>query len=205
MFRPGRRNLITDIAGLKVGHATDEAVRSGVTAVLCGAGWRRPWMCAAADLGTRETDALSPENLVGRAHAVVLPGGSVFGLAAADGVAAALSSQGIGLQLSKEGRRRYRSYLPPYCTILQTAATRSWGVSPPYRELGMRALAAADADFALGSVGAGRGAMAGMPQGRHRIKLGGFARGTHRRRAGRAEFGGFAHDARWQNLLGLGV
>src|SRR5450755_2407924 len=99
VFRPGPKNLITDVAGLKVGHATDEAVRTGVTILLCETGW-----AAAADVrgggpGTRETEALAPENLVGRTHAVVLAGGSVFGLAAADGVAAWLSAQGIGLQL----------------------------------------------------------------------------------------------------------
>jgi L-aminopeptidase/D-esterase-like protein len=114
--------------------------------------------------GTRETDALAPENLVGRAHAVVLAGGSVFGLAAADGVAAALSSQGIGLQL------RPRSPAIPIVPAavlhdLANGGDKDWGLSPPYRGLGLRALEAADAEFALGSVGAGRGAKAGMVKG----------------------------------------
>jgi L-aminopeptidase/D-esterase-like protein len=164
VYRPGRRNLITDIAGLKVGHATDEHVRSGVTAVLCGSGWPAGVDVRGGGPGGRETDALSPENLVGRAHALVLSGGSVFGLAAADGVAAALSSRGIGLQLSKEG-----TAIPivPAAVLhdLANGGDKSWGVSPPYRELGMSALAAADAEFALGSVGAGRGAMAGSLKG----------------------------------------
>ncbi len=99
MFRPGPKNLITDVAGLKVGQATDEAVRTGVTAVLCPSGWTAAVDVRGGGPGTRETEALAPENLVGRAHAVVLAGGSVFGLAAADGVAAALSVQGVGLQL----------------------------------------------------------------------------------------------------------
>ena len=89
MYRPGPRNLITDVPGVSVGHATDERVHSGVT-LLRGAA-DRP---VAVDVrgggpGTRETDALSTENLIGRAHALVLAGGSVFGLAAADGVASA--------------------------------------------------------------------------------------------------------------------
>jgi L-aminopeptidase/D-esterase-like protein len=164
VFRPGPKNLITDIAGLKVGHATNEAVRTGITAVLCASGW-----AAAADVrgggpGTRETEALAPENLVGRAHAVVLAGGSVFGLAAADGVAVSLSAQGIGLQL--------RSGSPPIpivpCAVLHDLANggdKNWGLSPPYRDLGMGAVSAAQADFALGAVGAGRGALAGLRKG----------------------------------------
>jgi L-aminopeptidase/D-esterase-like protein len=164
MYRPGRRNLITDIAGLKVGHATDEHVRSGVTAVLCGSGWPAGVDVRGGGPGGRETDALSPENLVGRAHALVLSGGSVFGLGAADGVAAALSSRGIGLQLRVGG-----TAIPivPAAVLhdLANGGDKSWGLSPPYRELGMRALAAADAEFALGSVGAGRGAMAGNLKG----------------------------------------
>jgi L-aminopeptidase/D-esterase-like protein len=147
-----------------VGHATDENARTGVTTILCDTGW-----CAAVDVrgggpGTRETDALSPHNLVGRAHAVVLAGGSVFGLAAADGVTAALSSQGMGLTL-----RPGSPAIPIVpCAVLHDLANggnKNWGLEPPYRELGIQAAAAAAADFALGAVGAGRGAMAGWIKG----------------------------------------
>src|SRR5882762_2306290 len=99
MFRPGPRNLITDVAGLSVGHATLERARSGVTVLSCAEDWPAGVDVRGGGPGTRETEALAPENLIGRAHAVVLAGGSVFGLAAADGVAASLSAQGIGLQL----------------------------------------------------------------------------------------------------------
>ncbi len=164
MFKPARRNLITDIAGLHVGHAADENARSGVTALLCGAAWAAGVDVRGGGPGTRETEALSPENLVGRAHAVVLAGGSVFGLAAADGVCAALSARGVGLQL--------RPGSPPIPIVpsavlhdLGNGGDKSWGVVPPYRELGIRALDAAGADFALGSAGAGRGAMAGLIKG----------------------------------------
>jgi L-aminopeptidase/D-esterase-like protein len=164
VFRPGPKNLISDIAGLKVGHATSEHVQSGVTALLCGAGWAAAVDVRGGGPGTRETDALAPENLVGRAHAVVLAGGSVFGLAAADGVAAWLSSQGIGLQ--------WRTGSPAIpivpCAVLHdlgNGGDKNWGLTPPYRELGLRACAEAGADFALGSVGAGRGARAGLRKG----------------------------------------
>ena len=100
---PGPNNLITDIAGLTVGHATDEIVRSGVTAVLCSQGWNAAVDIRGGGPGTRETEALSPENLVGRAHCIMLSGGSVFGLAAADGATVALSVQGIGLRMRNGG------------------------------------------------------------------------------------------------------
>jgi L-aminopeptidase/D-esterase-like protein len=164
VFRPGPKNLITDVAGLKVGHATNEAVRTGVTVLLCESGWAAAVDVRGGGPGTRETQALAPENLVGRAHALVLAGGSVFGLAAADGVAAALSAQGIGLEL------RHGSPSIPIvpCAVLydlSNGGDKHWGLSPPYRDLGLSASRAAQQDFALGSVGAGRGALAGLRKG----------------------------------------
>ncbi|HEY2783184.1 MAG TPA: P1 family peptidase [Steroidobacteraceae bacterium] len=164
MFRPGPKNLITDVAGLQVGHATDEAARTGVTALLSTSGWTAAVDVRGGGPGTRETEALAPENLVGRAHAIVLAGGSVFGLAAADGVAAWLSVQGIGLQ--------FRAGTPAIpivpCAVLHdlgNGGEKNWGLTPPYRELGLSAARAAQPDFAMGSVGAGRGALAGMRKG----------------------------------------
>ena len=164
MFRPSRKNLITDIAGLTVGHATDENVRSGVTTLLFSAAWSASVDVRGGGPGGRETDALSPENLVGRAHAVVLAGGSVFGLAAADGVAAALSAQGVGLQL-RPGSPRIPIVPSAVLHDLGNGGDKNWGLNPPYRDLGIRTLDAAGTDFALGSVGAGRGAMAGLIKG----------------------------------------
>jgi L-aminopeptidase/D-esterase-like protein len=164
MYSPGPKNLITDIAGLKVGHATDERVQTGVTALLFSSGWPASVDVRGGGPGTRETDVLASENLVGRAHALVLAGGSVFGLAAADGVAASLSVQGIGLQL-----RPGAPAIPIVpCAVLHdlgNKGNKQWGLSPPYRELGVSAAASAGADFELGSVGAGRGAMAGLRKG----------------------------------------
>jgi L-aminopeptidase/D-esterase-like protein len=164
VYRPGPKNLITDIPGLEVGHATDERVQSGVTVLLCASGWPASVDVRGGGPGTRETDVLAPENLVGRAHALVLAGGSVFGLAAADGVTALLSLQGIGLQL-----RPGSPAIPIVpCAVLHdlgNGGNKQWGLSPPYRELGVSAASSAGADFALGAVGAGRGAMAGLRKG----------------------------------------
>ena len=96
---PGPRNLITDVPGLKVGQAEDSAARTGVTVILPD-----ERAVAACDVrggapGTRETEALSPENLVDAVDAVVLSGGSVYGLGAADGVVAWLGARGRGYGL----------------------------------------------------------------------------------------------------------
>ena len=164
MFQPGLRNLITDVQGLSVGHATDEGARSGVTVLLCESGWPAGVDVRGGGPGTRETDALSPENLVGRAHALVLAGGSVFGLSAADGVTAALSARGIGLRL-RPGSPSIPIVPAAVLHDLGNGGEKTWGLDPPYRSLGIRALTAAGPDFSLGSVGAGRGAMAGLIKG----------------------------------------
>jgi L-aminopeptidase/D-esterase-like protein len=163
-LRPGPKNLITDIVGLTVGHATDDKVCSGVTAVLCGQGFTAAVDVRGGGPGTRETDVLSPENLVGRAHAIVLSGGSVFGLAAADGVATMLSARGIGIQL-RGGSPSIPIVPAAVLHDLANEGDKNWGTEPPYRHLGTLAAKAAAADFALGAVGAGRGARAGLIRG----------------------------------------
>src|SRR5579872_6427315 len=100
MVRPGTRNLITDVAGLRVGHAEDRKVLSGTTVLVADAP-----LLAVADLrggapGSREVEALDPTNLVGRADAIVLSGGSVHGLDAATGVVAALRAAGRGYRMT---------------------------------------------------------------------------------------------------------
>ena len=100
--RPGARNLITDVAGLAIGQAQDERARTGVTVILPAA----RAVCA-VDVrggapGTRETDALAPENLVEAVDAVVLSGGSVYGLGAADGVVGWLGARGRGYALAAD-------------------------------------------------------------------------------------------------------
>jgi len=112
----------------------------------------------------RETETLSPENFVGKAHAITLAGGSVFGLAAADGVVIALSQQGIGLRLKPQS-----SAIPivPGAVLhdLDGDGDEDWGTEPPYRRLGQESVLAAGRSFELGSVGAGRGAKAGTLKG----------------------------------------
>ncbi len=164
MPRPGPLNLITDVPGLRVGHATDEAAASGVTTLLLPEAWTAGVDVRGGGPGVRETAALEPENLNPIAHAIVLSGGSVFGLAAADGVAASLSHKGMGLKLFPKS---------PHIPIVPSAVLhdlanegdKHWGMTPPYRELGIRSVEAAGRSFALGSIGAGRGAAAGTLKG----------------------------------------
>lgn len=164
--RTGRRNLITDVAGILVGNAQSRNARSGVTVVLAEAA---DGAVAGCDVGggapgTRETDVLRPGNLVGRAHAVVLGGGSVFGLAAADAVAAELSSAGRGLRLG-EGTPAVPIVPAAVIYDLANGGRKNWGVRPPYRGLGAKALRAAGRDFGLGPAGAGLGATTGAGRG----------------------------------------
>jgi len=164
MLKPGPLNLISDIPGLFVGQATDHDVISGVTVVRC----EKP-MTAAVDVrgggpGTRETELLAPENLVDQLDAVVLTGGSVFGLGAADAVASELSHQGVGLNTSENGPR---VPIVPAAVLhdLGNAGNKDWGNTPPYARLGREALAVVSNEFELGSVGAGTGALAGSVNG----------------------------------------
>ena len=163
---PGLRNLITDVPGLKVGQAHDEAARTGVTVILPD-----DRAVAACDVrgggpGTRETDALAPENLVEAIDAIVLSGGSVYGLAAADGVTAWLGAQGRGYGLVGAAGVP-RSPVVPAAILydLANGGDRAWGEDPPYRRLGRQAAVTAGLDLALGTAGAGYGAMAGGLKG----------------------------------------
>lgn len=162
--RPGPRNLITDVAGLTVGHAVDEAARSGVTVLLCPEGWVGAVDVRGGGPGIRESDVLRPENNFSRAHAIALSGGSVFGLGAADGVAAALSAAGHGIRLAA-GSPAIPIVPGAVLHDLGNGGDKAWGLEPPYRALGLAAVAAAGEAFPLGSVGAGRGAMAGLHKG----------------------------------------
>jgi L-aminopeptidase/D-esterase-like protein len=164
MNRPGPRNLITDVAGLRVGHATDARAGTGVTTLLTDGAWVAAVDIGGGGPGVRETETLAPENLVPGVHAITLSGGSVFGLAAADGVVARLSASGVGLRLRPDGK-----FIPivPAAVLhdLSNPGDKDWGEAPPYRALGLASVAAATEDFALGAVGAGRGAMAGHRKG----------------------------------------
>jgi len=162
MIRPGPKNLITDVPGIKVGNAEQPGHPTGVTVVLPD----RPAV-AAADVrgggpGTRETDALHPAALVERVDAVVLSGGSAFGLDAASGVSSWLAARGRGFAVGE-------AHVPivPAAILfdLPNAGHKDWGHMPPYRGLATAACDAADRDFALGNAGAGAGATAGALKG----------------------------------------
>lgn len=160
-MRPGARNLITDVAGLRVGNADDAALRSGVT-VLLG---ERPFTAAVSVMGgapgTRETDLLSPDRLVQAVDALVLSGGSAFGLAACDGVMAGLRDAGRGFAV---GPARVPIVPGAILFDLLNGGDKDWRENP-YPALGRTALAAAGTDFALGTAGAGYGAMTGRWKG----------------------------------------
>lgn len=160
--RPGKRNLISDVPGILVGNAHDEALKSGVT-VLTGAA---PLVAGVSVMGgapgTRETDMLAPDRMVQEVDALVLSGGSAFGLAAASGVADALREAGRGFVVGP-----VRVPIVPAAILfdLINGGRKDW-VENPYPALGRAALAAAGADFALGSAGAGTGAtVAGLKGG----------------------------------------
>ncbi|MCJ2008982.1 P1 family peptidase [Methylobacterium sp. E-016] len=149
------RNAITDIAGIRVGHAADARVASGVTALV----FDRP-VTAAVDVrgggpGTRETDLLDPERTVEGIDALVLSGGSAFGLDAAAGVVAWLAENGRGFPV---GGMRVPIVPGAILFDLLNGGDKAWGRYPPYRELGFLAAQMASEDVALGSVGAGTGA-----------------------------------------------
>ena len=149
------KNLLTDIAGVRVGHADDKALASGVTAVI----FDTPAV-AAIDVrgggpGTREGALLDLANTVERIDAIALAGGSAFGLEAGGGVQAWLAEQGRGFAV----RGAVIPIVPgAICFDLLNGGNKKWGRFAPYRDLGYIAAAAAAANFALGSVGAGLGA-----------------------------------------------
>jgi L-aminopeptidase/D-esterase-like protein len=149
------KNLLTDISGVRVGHADDAKLASGVTAIV----FDKPAVTAidvrGGGPGTREESALGLANTVDRVDAIALSGGSAFGLDAAGGVQAWLAEQGRGFRI----REAIVPIVPAaICFDLLNGGGKAWGRFPPYRDLGYAAAAAAGADFTLGSVGAGLGA-----------------------------------------------
>lgn len=149
------RNLVTDVSGVTVGHAQDARMATGTTVVV----FDRPAV-AAVDVrgggpGTREVDVLDPEMTVESIDAIVLSGGSAFGLDAASGVQAYLREKGRGFVV---GSTRVPIVPGAILFDLLNGGDKDWGRYPPYRELAYAAAASASADFALGSVGAGTGA-----------------------------------------------
>ena len=159
-----RLNLLTDIPGLTVGHATDLALGSGVTVVVFDAPAIASGLVLGGAPGGRDTGLLDPEMSVEHVDAVVLSGGSAFGLDAAGGVQAALREAGRGFEL----RAGMRVPIVPQAILMDllSSGDKDWGQFSPYRDLGHAAArTAAEGVFALGSVGAGTGATTATVKG----------------------------------------
>lgn len=156
-------NLLTDVEGVAVGHATDLALGSGVTAII----FDRPAIASGSVLGGapggRDTALLDPGMTVQAVDAFVLSGGSAFGLDAAGGVQSGLREIGRGFEV---GPARVPIVPQAILMDLLNGGNKDWGLHSPYRDMGYDAFkAAAKGQFALGSVGAGTGASTATVKG----------------------------------------
>lgn len=163
-IRKGPRNHICDVTGISVGNAVDERARTGVTVVLPETRAVAGGEVRGGGPGTRETDLLDPSCLVDAVDAVVLSGGSSWGLEAASGTAAWLGARGRGYRV---GSSPLVSPIVPSAILFDLAngGDKNWGEEPPYRALGKAACEKAGEDLALGNAGAGLGAVAGTYKG----------------------------------------
>ena len=159
MIRVGKRSLLTDVPGILVGNAEDQRARSGVTVVL-----PEDRAVAAVDVrggapGIREVGWADDSCLVDRIDAVVLAGGSAFGLDAAGGVMSWLAARRRGYPIED-----VVVPIVPAAIIfdLLNGGDKTWGEEPPYRKLGTEACNNAAEHFRLGNAGAGLGATVGM-------------------------------------------
>ncbi len=149
------RNLITDVPGVRVGHAGDATLGSGATALVFDKAVVASIDVRGGGPGTRESALLDPAQTVEGIDAIVLSGGSAFGLDAASGAQAYLREQGRGFRV----REAVVPIVPAAILFdLLSGGNKDWGRYPPYRELGYEAAKNAGSDCALGSVGAGLGA-----------------------------------------------
>jgi D-aminopeptidase len=157
----GPRNLITDVPGLWVGNAQDEVLKSGTTVVVGDAPFTASVHVMGGAPGTRETDLLAPDKSVEAVDALVLSGGSAFGLDACSGVVDGLRAAGRGFHVGG-------AVIPlvPGAILfdLLNGGDKTWSDNP-YRALGRRAFDAATLEFELGTAGAGTGALSAMMKG----------------------------------------
>ncbi|MEP3688298.1 MAG: P1 family peptidase [Sulfitobacter dubius] len=158
---PGPRNLITDVAGIKVGNAQDARLKSGSTVLIGDAPFTASVHVMGGAPGTRETDLLAPDKTVAAVDALVLSGGSAYGLDACSGVVDALRARGRGFRVGD-------ALIPlvPGAILfdLLNGGDKEWAQNP-YADLGRKALEAAGKEFEIGSVGAGTGALSAMLKG----------------------------------------
>lgn len=158
----GPTDSFTDVDGIQVGMAENAAANTGVTAIVPKEAVAMGVDVRGGGPGTRETEALDPSCLVEKVHGLVLSGGSVFGLAAADGVAAELSAKGIGLDISP-----VTVPVVPAAILfdLRNGGDKNWGATPPYAELGRQAAQNLSTTVPVGRAGAGYGATCGGENG----------------------------------------
>lgn len=160
-MKPRPKNLITDVPGVLVGNAQDDALKSGTTVVTSASPFIASVHVMGGAPGTRETDLLAPDKSVDAVEALVLSGGSAYGLDACSGVVDGLRSQGRGFRV-------HDAVIPlvPGAILfdLVNGGAKDWDENP-YRALGRAAFEAAGNDFDIGSIGAGTGAMTAMLKG----------------------------------------
>nr|WP_242654444.1 P1 family peptidase [Yoonia rosea] len=157
----GPRNLITDVAGLRVGNAQDDHIKTGTTVLVGDKPFTASVHVMGGAPGTKETDLLAPDKTVEQVDALVLSGGSAFGLDACSGVMDGLRAMRRGFAIGD-----IRIPIVPGAIIfdLINGGAKDWGENP-YRALGREALTSASEQFAIGTAGAGTGAMAAMQKG----------------------------------------
>ncbi|TYB89194.1 P1 family peptidase [Oceaniovalibus sp. ACAM 378] len=160
-MRRGEKNLITDVAGLRVGNASDAQLKSGVTVVTADAPFVVSCHVMGGAPGTRETDLLAPDKSVQAVDAIVLSGGSAFGLDACSGVAESLRAAGRGFAV---GAALVPIVPGAILFDLLNGGDKAWTTNP-YADLGRAAWAQATATPDLGSVGAGTGATCARQKG----------------------------------------
>lgn len=160
-MRPGPKNLITDVPGLRVGNAQDDTLKSGSTVLLGDAPFIASVSVMGGAPGTRETDLLAPDKMVESIDALVLSGGSAFGLDAATGVQERLRQNDRGFALGP-------AVIPivPAAIIfdLLNGGNKDWDRNP-YYDLGLQAYDNASKTFEIGTAGAGTGALTAMHKG----------------------------------------
>ena len=160
-FKPGLKNLISDVKGLLVGNAEDDFVNTGTTVLTSDEPFVSSYKVLGGAPGTRETDLLEPEKLIEKIDAIVLSGGSAFGLEAASEIANQLRSDDRGYPVGK-----IRVPIVPGAIIfdLVNGGEKDW-VKSPYSDLAKKAYSNVSNDFQIGSYGAGKGAVSGDLKG----------------------------------------
>ena len=156
MKRTGPLNAITDVTGVRVGHAQDNRFKTGTTVLIADGSNRASVHVMGGAPGTRETDLLSPENVVESVDALVLSGGSAFGLDACGGAQTALAAQDKGFAVGNA-----RIPIVPGAILFDLMTGEQNDDPDLYRRLGREAVEAASETFEIGSVGAGTGCVTG--------------------------------------------